>query len=234
MPRVATVAGLATLLSVSVLGVSTVYAQPVSETEFDLTPNPAFAKCLGPDPRAHVKVTRGNLNDRLQISLQGINPNLNFDMFTVQRSNLDGSGQPVAKFAGFGLAWYQSDLHSNENGNGRAEIRTILLDQIFGFDSDLVPAQVATTSTTPTPVRLPPTNTFHLGFWFNNPEDAAPCGFDVTKPTPFNGEHKAGPLAMISLPVAPANLGPLCTSPTGVSEDDAAKDSTGLTLICNP
>jgi hypothetical protein len=132
MLRVATVAGLATLL-----GLSTAYAQPVSETEFDLAPNPAFAKCLGPSPQAHVKVIRGNLNDRLQISLRGINPDLDFDMFTVQRSNLDANGQPVANFAGFGLAWYQSDLHSNEKGSGRAEIRTILLDQIFGFDPDL-------------------------------------------------------------------------------------------------
>ena len=43
-------------------------------------------------------------------------------------------------------------------------------------------------------------NTFHVGFWFNDPADAAACNFDVTKPTPFNGEHRAGPLAMISRP----------------------------------
>jgi len=60
---------------------------------------------------------------------------------------------------------------------------------------------------------LKPTNTFHMGFWFNNPEDAAPCGFDVNKPTPFNGEHRAGPLAMISVPDADTGLGPLCTNP---------------------
>ena len=229
MLRIATVAGLAALLSVS-----TAHAQRVGETEFDLTPNPKFAPCLGPHPRAHVKVTRGNLNDRLKITLSGINPDLDFDMFTVQRSSLDANGNPAANFAGsFGLAWYQSDLHSNEQGKGRAEIRTILLDQIFGFDADPIPAQVAG-GTTPVPTRVPPTNTFHVGFWFNNPEDAQKCGFDVTKPTPFNGEHKAGPLAMISLPVAPANLGPLCTSPTGVSEEDAAKDPTGLTFTCNP
>ena len=77
-------------------------------------------------------------------------------------------------------------------------IRTILLDQIFGFDPD---------------VALAPTNTFHVGFWFNNPQDAAACGFDVTKPTPFNGEHKAGPLAMISVPNPTSGLGPLCTDP---------------------
>jgi hypothetical protein len=225
MLRIATVVGLASLLSVS-----TAHSQPVSETEFDLTPNPAFKQCLGPDPRAHVKVTRGNLNDRLQITLSGINPDLDFDMFTVQRSSLDGNGEPVANFAGFGLAWYQSDLHSNEQGNGRTEIRTILLDQIFGFDADPVPGS------NPPKTVLPPTNTFHLGFWFNNPDDAAPCKFDVTKPTPFNGEHHAGPLAMISLPVAPNNLGPLCTSPTG----DAAAADSGVDpkdptkFACNP
>src|SRR6266571_1187719 len=41
----------------------------------------------------------------------------------------------------------------------------------------------------------------------------AACGFDVTKPTPFNGEHKAGPLAMISVPNPTSGLGPLCTDP---------------------
>jgi hypothetical protein len=226
MLRIAIVAGVTAVLSLS-----TAQAQPVDETEFDLTPNPAFVKCLGPDPQAHVKVTRGKLNDRLQIAFSGINPNLAFDLFTVQRSNLGANGQPDPNFKGsFGLAWYQTDLEANNRGSGRAEIRTILLDQIFGFDADPIPGSTAT----PPPTRVPPTNTFHVGFWFNDPNDAAACGFDVTKPTPFNGEHKAGPLAMISLPVPPANLGPLCTSPTGVSEDDAAKDPTGLTFVCNP
>jgi hypothetical protein len=62
-------------------------------------------------------------------------------------------------------------------------------------------------------VALKPTNTFHVGFWFNNPEDAVACGFDPNAFTPFNGEHKAGPLAMISLPDATTGLGPLCTDP---------------------
>jgi hypothetical protein len=122
-------------------------------------------------------------------------------MFTVQRSPLDANGKPVADFKGFGMAWYQSDIEADENGEAKVLIKTILLDQIFGFDADPVPGS------DPPKTVLPPSNTFHLGFWFNNPDDAAPCGFDVTKPTPFNGEHHAGPLAMISLPVAPNNLG---------------------------
>jgi hypothetical protein len=62
-------------------------------------------------------------------------------------------------------------------------------------------------------VALPPTNTFHVGLWFDNPNDAVACHFDPTKTTPFNGEHQAGPLAMVSLPDAKTGLGPLCTDP---------------------
>src|SRR5262249_50424716 len=108
----------------------------------------------------------------------------------------DGTVDPA--FKNFGLAWYQSDLEANDKGVMRATIRTILLDQIFGFDPN---------------VSLPPTQTFELGFWFNKPEDAAACGFDPTEPTPVNGDHAAGPLAMISLPDAKTGLGPLCTKP---------------------
>jgi hypothetical protein len=52
-----------------------------------------------------------------------------------------------------------------------------------------------------------------VGFWFNNPQDAAKCGFNVNTPTPFNGEQHAGPNAMISVPDVDTNLGPLCFSP---------------------
>jgi len=184
------------------------------EISFDLVPNPKFVDCLRAgsheEPHAHVRVIRGKLNDSLILDLDGIKPALGFDLFTVQHSPLLANGSPDPNFKNFGLAWYQSDIQiGRHTDDGHVQIRTILLDQIFGFD----PA-----------VSLAPTNTFHLGFWFNNPEDAAACGFDVTKPTPFNGEHKAGPLAMISLPNAKTGLGPLCTDP-----NDSTHPAT-----CNP
>ncbi len=166
-----------------------------------------------------MRVRRGELNDTGIIYVTGLKPNLQFDLFTVQRSSLDANGDPAANFPGFGLAWYQTDVNADSNGNATAVIKTILLDQIFGFDGD----KNADGSTL-----LPPTNTFHVGFWFNNPEDAAQCGFNVNAPTPFNGEHKAGPLAMISLPDPNTGLGPLCTSPTGASPDAPSPQA------CNP
>jgi hypothetical protein len=178
---------------------------------FDLTTaNPNLLKCFSqyPDdakraPKVDAVVVRGAQNDSLFLRGKNIKPGLQFDMFTVQNSRLDATGKPVAPFPGFGLAWYQSDIEADKWGQIRVNIRTILLDQIFGF-SDIA--------------GLAPTQTLHLGFWFNNPDDAAACGFDVTKPTPFNGEHKAGPLAMITTPNADTQLGPLCTNPdTSVS-----------------
>jgi len=177
----------------------------VNLINFDLHVNPKFAACQavagGPAPTAHVTVTRGKLNDTLTIEGNNFLPHLAFDMFTVQRSNLLANGNVDPNFGGsFGLAWYQSDLQANALGHFKTTVKTILLDQIFGFDPD---------------VALAPTNTFHVGFWFNNPNDANKngCTFDVTHPTPFNGEHAAGPLAMISVPNAQTNLGPLCTKP---------------------
>ena len=170
---------------------------------FQLVANPKFLACLARDPNdkkhpptAEVRIVKGKLNDRMTVRLRNIKPNLAFDLFTVQRSPFKADGTADPAFTNFGLAWYQSDLEVNREGEGDVEIKTILLNQIFGFDPD---------------VNLAPLNTFHVGFWFNNPADAAACGFNGS--TPFNGEHNAGPLAMISLPDANTNLGPLCTNP---------------------
>jgi hypothetical protein len=187
------------------------------EISFDLVANPKFANCLRrsqyEEPRARATVIRGKLNDTLFLDLDGIKPGLTFDLFTVQRTSLLDASTPNPNFTGsFGLAWYQSDIEiRNRTDDGHVRIKTILLDQIFGFDPD---------------VALKPTTTFHLGFWFNNPQDAAACGFpanDPSKFTPFNGEHKAGPLAMISIPDPVTKLGPLCSDP------DPSKPSA-----CNP
>ena len=183
----------------------------VQETIFELKAQQKFLACFaqpGFTPAAQVILQRGTDNDVLILRAQHLKPNLNFDLFTIQNSNLLSNGSVNPNFLNFGLAWYQSDLQADSSGNVDIAIKTILLDQIFGFD----PA-----------VGLLPTNTFHVGFWFNNPNDAVACGFDPTKPTPFNGQHKAGPNAMISLPNPETNLGPLCTAPL----------KEGTQFVCN-
>lgn len=166
---------------------------------FTLKPNPGVLQCLrwnSATPSVTVIVGQGALADDLTIIGSGIKPRLAFDLFTVQKSSLRSDGTPDPNFRNFGLAWYQTDLEANSKGQIFGTLHTILVNQIFGFD----PA-----------VSLPPTNTFHVGFWFNNPDDVKKCGF--TGFTPFNGEHHAGPVAMISVPNATTGLGPLCLSP---------------------
>ena len=197
------------------LGAARAHAADKDKIHFELVPVPKFADCLAKfpgdpsrPPRAEVTVTRGKLNDILRMQLRDIRPGLKFDLFTVEKSAFKADGSPDPDAPNRGLAWYQSDVEVGRSGTGTVEIRTILLDQIFGFDPI---------------VALKPTNTFHVGFWFNDPNDVESC--DATKPTtPFNGDHNAGPLAMISLPDAQTGLGPLCVNP----------DLSTFPPTCNP
>ena len=184
----------------------------VPEIVFNLVPQPKFIACLagpgGAAPTAQVIVQRGKLNDVLILRAQHLKPGLGFDLFTTQNTNLLANGTVNPEFKNFGLAWYQTDVQADWNGNAEVAIKTILLDQIFGFDPSSL---------------LEPTHTFHVGFWFNNPENAAACGFNPADPTPFNGEQHAGPNAMISVPNKVTNLGPLCSNPR----------KKGSTFVCN-
>ncbi|MCB9650714.1 MAG: hypothetical protein H6730_29595 [Deltaproteobacteria bacterium] len=178
---------------------------PDEIVEFTFTPVAQFKDCLAQYPgdarrppvvQARIIPLEGR--DRMIITGRNIKPGLGFDLFSIEHSLLGADGQRDPNFAGFGLAWYQADLEANSWGRVRQVIKTILLDESFGLDAE---------------AGLPPTRTFHMGFWFNNPEDAAACGFNPANPTPFNGEQQAGPLAMTSLPDAWSGLGPLCTDP---------------------
>lgn len=197
------------------LSVALLRADGPDEISFNLAANPKFAQCLGSDsynpPTAKVTVSRGTANDVMVVELRNFKPGAAFDLFTIERTNLKAEGLVDPAFTGsFGLAWYQSDIHVGDDGKAEAVVKSILVDGIFGFDADPIPGSV-----TGAPL-VPPTHTFHVGFWFDKPEDAAACGFDPSKPTPFNSEHKAGPNAMISLPDAVTGQGPLLTvSPVG-------------------
>src|SRR6476620_11193267 len=205
-------AGVAAVAIVGVTGIASAATTEVDHSTFPMFPQASLLNCLkpsrgAPTPQVTVTVNRDDLNDTATVDLRGFKPKLDFDLFTVQHSPQTANGAADAN-PSVGLAWYQSGLHVHSDGTGHARIRTVLLDQIFGVDKD---------------VALPPTNTFHLGFWFNNPADAGNCGF--TGFTPFNGEHHAGPLAFVTRPNAKTNLGPLCTDPSSGS---------GGTFTCNP
>src|SRR6516162_7285568 len=91
--------------AVSLLAVSMPCWAQLQETQFDLAPEKNVLNCFsagdGYEPTAHVKVTRGDLNDSLSLHVEHFKPNLGFDMFTVQNSNLLADGSPDPNFKNF-------------------------------------------------------------------------------------------------------------------------------------
>src|SRR3954451_1652173 len=89
------------------------------EASFQMFVNPANVNCLTASsnprhqPAVDVRVDRGDDNDTMTLRLRDFKPDLQFDLFTVQNSNQNAHGTPVAGFKNFGLAWYQSDIHVN-------------------------------------------------------------------------------------------------------------------------
>jgi hypothetical protein len=131
----------------------------------------------------------------MTVKVFGLPPNTDFDFFVIQH--------PTAPF---GLSWYQGDIETNHFGVGfgtfigRFSIETFIVAPLATNTIDDLPPGVAPAptphnnqpfpdaSTNPTTF---PLHTYHLGLWFNSPQDAANAGLAATV-TPFNGEHNAG------------------------------------------
>jgi hypothetical protein len=141
------------------------------------------ANCL---PAAKARVTDTSLGpvERLRVKASGLPPSTGFDLFVIQVPN-----------APFGLSWYQGDVETNASGRadqtfvGRFNIETFIVAPGTApapavFDQPPFPDATSNPQTAPV-------QTYHLGLWFNSPDDAqkAGCGAAVT---PFNGEHHAG------------------------------------------
>ncbi len=120
----------------------------------------------------------------MDVRVFGLPPNTGFDFLVIQ----------VPK-APFGLAWYQGDIDTDDDGTGhgrfigRFNIETFIVapgsaSAPVVFDEPPFPDADSNPAT-------PPVQIYHLGLWFNSPDDAAAAGCPNTV-TPFNGEHHAG------------------------------------------
>jgi hypothetical protein len=168
--------------------------------------------CL-PGASAKVQIISDGEAEDMFIVATGLPPNTAFDFFVIQ----------VPK-APFGLSWYQGDMQSDDDGDavqhfrGRFNIETFIIapgvapaPQVFNDppfpDAAQNPKTVGPDGTTPGPVQ-----TYHLGLWFNSPDDAQNAGCPNTV-TPFNGEHNAG-IQVLNISNFPDDKGPLrCLRP---------------------
>jgi hypothetical protein len=97
--------------------------------------------------------------------------------------------------APFGIAWYQSDLESDQSGNATVSVRGRFSEETFAVANDTADApRPHENGDFPDAAENPPfapIHTFHLGVWFDSPADAEAAGCPATV-TPFNGDHTAG------------------------------------------
>lgn len=175
--------GLLTLVGLFFGGLAgTALAKPKPKIQFDMIP--AQATCLR-NARAHVQVTSLGPVEEMDVDVSGLPPNTEFDFFVIQ----------VPKGPAFGLAWYQGDIQTDDEGEahqrfiGRFSIETFIVAP--GIASAPVvhnqgPFPDASSNPTTAPV-----HTFHLGLWFNSPADAVSARCPGAT-TPFNGDHTAG------------------------------------------
>jgi hypothetical protein len=119
----------------------------------------------------------------MKVDVSGLPPNTDFDFFVIQVPR-----------APFGMSWYQGDIETNRHGRGRETFIGRFNTETFIVAPGSAPAPQVHSGPFPDAITNPSTNpvhTFHLGLWFNSPEDAAAAGCPATV-TPFNGEHNAG------------------------------------------
>lgn len=146
------------------------------------------ANCLA-GASAEVRIRSEGPVEVMDLSVQGLPPKTEFDVFVIQVPN-----------SPFGLAWYQGDLDTNAHGRGHQTFIGRFNEETFIVAQGIAPAPQVHHNAFPDAQFNPvtgPIHTFHLGVWFNSPADAvkAGCPGDVT---PFNGEHNAGIQALSS------------------------------------
>lgn len=196
--------GAVTLLMLALLAV---FGTSASEAEaggksinFKMVPSsPAIKSCL-PRASADITVKSERNNQKMTIRVKYLAPNTNYDFFVLQ--------VPHAKF---GLAWYQSEIHTDDEGEGEATVRGIFSNETFSVSLDTVTTN-GREGTPQTGAKFNAVNQYHLGLWFDDPEVPFKLGCEpgATVPvvTPFNGDQHAG-IQVLNTSNFTDNAGPL-------------------------
>ena len=159
----------------------------------------AGAKTCLPNAKATVRITSAGPVEIMDVIVEGLPPQTDFDFFVIQ----------VPK-APFGVAWYQGDIETDKKGRGHERFVGRFSIETFAVAPGSAPAPEVFNGPFPDASLNPPFNPiqmYHLGLWFNSPQDAQAAGCPGAV-TPFNGEHNAG-IQVLNTSNFPDDHGPL-------------------------
>lgn len=171
--------------------------KPADEIWFEMErPQAIKDTACAPYAQANVHVKSEGPVEVMDVSLSGLPPETEFDFFVIQVPNFP-----------FGMSWYQGDIETDASGKAEATFIGRFNIETFFVAPNVAPApQVHDTDAAENP-QSAPVHTFHLGLWFNSPQDAAAAGCPDIE-TPFNGEHNAG-IQVLNTGGFPDDAGPL-------------------------
>ncbi len=184
------------LIAASFAALAPIQAHAASTTfTFPLRVSPGAKTCL---PKANgivIDHSFGNV-ENLEVIVRDLPPNTDFVLFNIQVPN-----KP------FGLAWYNGDILTDETGTGVTNIVGRFNKGTFIVSPGAVPSPQVFPDNSKTGVATAPVQIYHLGIWFNSPDDAvkAGCPGDVT---PFTSNHHAG-IQVLNTALFPDARGPL-------------------------
>lgn len=188
-------------LSFIVIAWAALSAGAQAQLTFNMAVSAGAASCL-PYATATVTITPIGQVEIMDVTVQNLPPNTDFDLFVLQVPR-----------APFGIAWYQGDILTDDYGQGSGEFAGRFNNETFAVAQPPgnAPAPVLH-SVPPFPDAsfnppFEPVHMFHLGLWFDSPDDAAMAGCPNTV-TRFNGAHNAGIQAM-NTGTFPDDQGPL-------------------------
>jgi hypothetical protein len=163
-------------------------AYAVDDLTFNLVRSKALPPGCAASVRASARVQTVGFAENLRVTVKGLAAGTALDLFVIQ--------QPLAPF---GLAWYLGDLPVSGTGMVTKVFTSRLSIETFAVAPGSVAApQTHTKPPFPDAMTNPqfaPVHTYHLGVWFNSPDDAKKNGCNTPASlavTPFNGDHTAG------------------------------------------
>jgi hypothetical protein len=168
---------------------------PPTSISFPMVVSAGAKPCL-PDASGYVTIKTDGEAETLSLSAFGLPPDTGFDFFVIQVPNTP-----------FGLSWYQGDVETDGNGIGQQSFRGRFNIETFIVAPGAAPAPKVFDDNATTNPATPPVQIYHLGLWFNSPDDAQKAGCPATV-TPFNGEHHAG-IQVLNTSNFPDGAGPL-------------------------